>query len=52
MFAQKTCATRVLQVVSDHFGAHLLRGTAQGLPAGRLVGCKGDDENMFRIVQI
>lgn len=27
------------------------QATAQGLPAGRLVGCKGSDENKFHIVQ-
>jgi hypothetical protein len=28
------------------------QATAQGLPAGRLVVCKSDDENEFHIVQL
>jgi hypothetical protein len=28
------------------------QATAQGLPAGRLVGCEGNDENRVHIVQL
>ena len=38
-----------LGTLAGHFV--IFQATAQGLPAGRLVGCKGDDENRFHIAQ-